>query len=318
MSFLLGVEIDNSRVVWIYNSEQTSPQNIRLTTVSENQQKADIKFYIKKGEKKELLCSENLNGLPPMKAGEPSIDIKPRVSNKTFLYEIYLNDKLIRRSSHDLSKYLKSKKPLIISGIILCIFIIAALFFFLIPVEKSTEKPAAVETTVEKTIETEKPIVVEKPAQMPDILEQPESSTEELPIENPITETVFIESEITDRYMVYFQPESSELTSEGRAGLRTFINKLPGQGDFEEARFQLEIRGHCARYGTEEGRSELSKERAINVFNFLKSEWGIEADSIISGAGASEPVSLKRNEQHLNRRVDINIKGNIKKREQTN
>ena len=63
--------------------------------------------------------------------------------------------------------------------------------------------------------------------------------------------------------------------------------------------------------------AELSKARALRVYNFLKSEWGIEADSLVTGAGASQPVTLNRNEQYLNRRVDINIKGNIKKRETT-
>ena len=74
----------------------------------------------------------------------------------------------------------------------------------------------------------------------------------------------------------------------------------------------MEIRGHCARFGTEEGRAELSKERATAVYNFIKSEWGIKADSLVTGAGASEPVTLNRDEQYLNRRVDVNIKGNYK------
>ncbi|HAK46859.1 MAG TPA: hypothetical protein DCO79_13200 [Spirochaeta sp.] len=311
MNFLLGVEIDNSRIVWIYNSERSSTRPVRLTTVSENQQKADIKFYIKSKDKKHFLCSESITGLPAMSAGEPSIDIKPGVSGKTFYYEIYINGKLVRRSSHDLSRYLRSKVPFFAAGgLLAAAAVILLIVLVLIPM--FTENNQIVAEKKAEQLKTADPAVVEPPET--EIKEQ--KPAEPLPEPQP-ARLVFIEREITDRYSVYFQPESDKLTAEAVSGLRVFIDKLPKENDFEEAQFELEIRGHCARYGTEEGRAELSKERALKVYSFLKTGWGIEADSFVTGAGASEPVSLKRDEQHLNRRVDINIKGNLKKIETT-
>ncbi|MDC7227211.1 MAG: OmpA family protein [Spirochaetales bacterium] len=309
MGFLLGVEIDNSRVVWIWDSEHSSTRPIKLTTVSENQNKAEIKFYLKKDGSRYYLMSESITDLPAMHAGEPSINIKPRVSDKTFHYDILLNGKRVRSGSHGLRKYLRSKAPFITAAVSAAVIILILLAVFLfIPMLRSSGKtqPAANTPSAANTpTARETPpvnIITSGSAESPEVEESP-------------PETVFIESEITDRHAVYFKPDSAELTADAISGLRDFIGKLPGEGDFEEAEFELEIRGHCAKYGTEEGRAELSRDRALNVYSFLKSDWNIEADSFVSGAGAAEPVSLRRDEQHLNRRVDINIKGNLKLKE---
>ena len=339
MNFSLGVVIDNSRLVWLYDSEHSSTRPVRLTTVTDNQHKADIKFYIKHSGKKEFLCTENIINIPLMKAGEPSIDIKPRVSSKTFFYEIFVNGRLVRRSSCKLNKYLRTKTPFLIGGISLVAVILILLgIFYLPPLLRAGEPPrGTVETNVkqqpdvrqsaeqarpvEKKPEENQPAKVDTSAQTENpVPEQTEVQQEkeqpivsEPPPEPETKSPVFVESEITDRYSVYFKPDSPDLTAEARLGLSEFIQKLPTKKDFDEAEFELEVRGHCARYGTEEGRAELSRERALTVYNYLKSQWGIEADSLVSGAGASEPVTLKLEEQYLNRRVDINIKGNIRK-----
>ena len=327
MGFLIGVEIDNSRLVWIHDSAHTSTRAVRLTTVVDNQHKADIKFYIKNSGKKSFLCAETITGLPPMKAGEPSIDIKPRISGKTFLYEIYVNGKLVRRSTCSLAKYIRTKTPFIITRILAAAIFILLGLLYLKPVisdDKNNAKvaePAASQQPAEQNpsenpepsaapVPTPEEAVKESAVPPPAEIQPAEKEPEPVPV---TAKPVFIESEITDRHSVYFQPESSELTAEAIQGLDCFINELPGKGDFTEASFELEVRGHCARYGTEEGRAELSNERALTVYKYLKTAWGIEADSLVTGAGASEPVTLEIEEQHLNRRVDINIRGNLKK-----
>lgn len=301
MSFLIGVEIDNCRIAWILNSEYPKSGQIKLTTVSENQHKAEIKFYIKKSGKKYLLCTENLTGIPEMPAGEPSIDIQPSVSGKSLNYQIYINGKLIKRSTYDLSRYLRSYKPLLILVIVLA-FLGATAAIFLIALSNPKKiQDVNSEKTPKITLEQQKVVQPKQDVSPP----LPETKQDTAQI-------VLIESEITDNYRVYFQPDSAVLTADTADGLKLFIKNLPSRDDYKESDFHIEVRGHCAFYGTEEGRAELSEERALMVFNFLKSEWGIDADSLITGAGSSEPLTLDKNEQYLNRRVDINIRGKVK------
>jgi len=72
---------------------------------------------------------------------------------------------------------------------------------------------------------------------------------------------------------------------------------------------RITVRGHCAPRGTEEGRRELSEERAAGVASFLR-QAGVEIEnSRVSGLGAREPVSLLEKDEHLNRRVEIILEG---------
>ena len=306
MAFLIGVEIDNSRIVWIYDSEKDESSAVKLTTVTSNQKNAEIKFYIKYLDKKHHLCAENVTDIPLMPAGKPSIEIIPFVKGKMFHYEIYVNERLVKRSRANISDYRKTRKPLFLIPVILAI-IAALILIFLFLIQPLLIIPDSFEKSV---TEAEVKPAIEQPE--PEI--QPEPETPPEPVVPPV-QPIFIESEISDRHIVYFNPDSSVLSREAIQALEIFIRKLPDENDFDEGLFKMEVRGHCAKYGTEEGRAELSRDRAVNVYNFLKSEWGIEADSVISGAGASEPVTLKRDEQYLNRRVDINIKGNLSKKQ---
>jgi outer membrane protein OmpA-like peptidoglycan-associated protein len=101
------------------------------------------------------------------------------------------------------------------------------------------------------------------------------------------------------------------LTSEAKNELRNFISLLPDPGSLLESNLELAVEGHCARYGTEEGRAELSRERASNTYNYLLSIWNGEASAEVRGAGASKPVTVDREKQYLNRRVYLELKGTI-------
>ncbi len=307
MSYLLGVGIDKNRIAWIFNSEKNIFKPTKLTTVSDNQRKAEIHIYLGKKDQKHLLYTETIENIPPMPAEEPSIDFIPEIRKHSLIYEIYLNGKYIKRNTISLRRYTGGSNRLLI--VILLLLAVAALatavFFLLIPQSRPAIQEALPET-------------VEKPEEQPPatsvVTEEPikeVSAVEE--ISAPPAEIVYTENMISDRASVFFLPDSAKLTDETIRGLEMFIDKLPSHDDYEEGSFKLEIKGHCARYGTEEGRAELSRERAVNVYNFLETEWGIEADSMITGVGSSEPATLERNQQHLNRRVDIEVKGKIKK-----
>jgi outer membrane protein OmpA-like peptidoglycan-associated protein len=104
-------------------------------------------------------------------------------------------------------------------------------------------------------------------------------------------------------YAVYFEPDETELTEPAREELREIAGVLQR---FPEA--QVRIVGHTALFGTEEGRIEISRGRAQNVFQFLRREgWEPEAEPTVAWEASTDPVTLDREEQQLNRRVEIEI-----------
>ncbi|NOY10192.1 MAG: OmpA family protein [Spirochaetes bacterium] len=101
--------------------------------------------------------------------------------------------------------------------------------------------------------------------------------------------------------VIYFAPDSSVLTTEAEKKLTAII---PGLNRIKKGR--IIIRGHCALYGTEKGRTELSGQRAANTLMFLISRgWRPEHTPEVKGYGGKYPVTTDPDKQNLNRRVEI-------------
>ena len=125
---------------------------------------------------------------------------------------------------------------------------------------------------------------------------------EEIAVEEPAPPEVPAE---TIRRTVYFEPESAALTEESRGVLLQVLNLLTR---YEDAK--VEIIGHCALYPTVIERKTLSVERAEQVYSFLVTHgWTPEVPPDIRGVGGDRPVTTAEHQQHLNRRVEINILG---------
>ncbi len=117
-----------------------------------------------------------------------------------------------------------------------------------------------------------------------------------------------------DPRVVYFLPESSELTAETTAALRQLVVELQdwassAQVDVRESlRVGLTVRGHTALYGNEGSRLELSAARATAVTTFLvnaMSAAGLSSEASLEALGGSEPVSDQEERQWENRRVEV-------------
>lgn len=329
MNFLLGIEINDHRIAWIYNSAKSNISTIKLTTISAHQRKAEIKIYLKRNNRKYLIASETVTNIPNMAAGEPSIDIRPEIDGKTLNYSIYLNRKFIKKGSVRLNRYLRPWKAAGISALVIAavLLIFAGLYFFNPFKVKTTEQDkgakadiqqtdAAVEQKAESAAPAGTAATEDRAAEAEPEAAQPEPETKPptsaAAEEEPAVEIIFEERSIADSISVYFKPDNAALTQETKDKLNSFISGLPSADDFEDGKFSLQVKGHCAKFGTEEGRAELSRERADNVHIYLKNRWGIEAESVITGAGASEPYTLDKEKQFLNRRVDVNLVGDIK------
>ena len=108
-------------------------------------------------------------------------------------------------------------------------------------------------------------------------------------------------SPISMNEVIYFAPNSPLLTPGAEEKLTATI---PGLNKIKKGR--IVIRGHCALYGTEKGRTELSGQRAVNTLMFLINRgWRPEHPPIVKGYGGKYPVTTDPDKQNLNRRVEI-------------
>lgn len=103
---------------------------------------------------------------------------------------------------------------------------------------------------------------------------------------------------------IYFEPDTSFLTPAAKEKLAKLAMELrPYEGP------QVRIRGHCALYGTERGRIELSRQRAREAYSYLREAgWRPQSPPKITGMGGKEPVTTDEHRQYLNRRVEVLIR----------
>lgn len=104
-------------------------------------------------------------------------------------------------------------------------------------------------------------------------------------------------------FVVYFEPNETDLTAGARAELANvaaLLRELP------DAR--VRIVGHTALFGTEEGRREISRGRAEEVYRFLRQQgWEPEREAVVAWEASTDPVTRDRGQQRLNRRVEIEV-----------
>lgn len=103
--------------------------------------------------------------------------------------------------------------------------------------------------------------------------------------------------------VIYFEPDRIRLTEEARSTLRSVADRLP-----EAKESVVRIVGHTALFGTEEGRFEISRGRAERVYEFLlQLAWEPETTPTVAWEASQDPVTLDRDEQWRNRRVEIEV-----------
>jgi len=100
---------------------------------------------------------------------------------------------------------------------------------------------------------------------------------------------------------IYFAPNSTALTDGARREIRSLASQLPVAADT-----QVTIIGHAAPFGSEAGRSDISRGRAYAVFDALRDAgWAPATEPLIEWRGALEPVTMDLQEQDRNRRVEL-------------
>ena len=103
--------------------------------------------------------------------------------------------------------------------------------------------------------------------------------------------------------VIYFSPNNTTINKNASLLLKELAVELK-----KNANALVEISGHCAMSGTEEGREELSRERAYNIVAYLKQEgWEPVTEPVVRWYGGTQPVTSIEDEMYRNRRVEIRI-----------
>lgn len=317
MSAFLTVEVEHSHYTRIFDLDQANSITLSLTTLVDYQKKAEIKIYFVDDQRKELVYTYLVDPIPRAKAGEPQILLKADFNGKYSLILVFsLNGQQLGREKISLRRYLKRKFELSPWLLLIPAVLVIAGAILVLPRACTDGQEATTTVTRRETVRTEEPrseasgteastaespvtgteTADDQPPEAPDSGPAPESADGTETGSAAGSEAPFMLSKT-----IYFDPDNTVLTQKARTELQEVARLLEERDDI-----QVEIIGHCALYGTEEGRAEISRLRARNTEEYLRSQgWNPDTDPAVSGRGAREPVTRVKEEQYKNRRVEI-------------
>ncbi|MBI9101244.1 MAG: OmpA family protein [Spirochaetales bacterium] len=293
-------------------------RKIILTTVKDFQRGGRLEFFWKNEEKIRSGGSIKISDLPPNKPGDPVLTINCAFNGRDKVKIGYRTDKnkrltrslIVPQDFQPERKHRSFLNPGILMVIIFGIFI--TLMIIISPwvgkSEKSTQQLPSNNRTANtlpavNQQETEETTHIERIKEQPEPTVTRDAISERTPEPSAKDETNSpVITMDTLNKSIYFQPESYELTEKAIAELEILSISLKGQ-DLS----RLRITGHCALFGTEEERVELSLKRAENTADYLRSRMDIPESTPIRGFGGSAPASMDKDKQDRNRRVEIEL-----------
>lgn len=321
MEKFLAVQVEHTRYVRLLRLDRPGKRELPLTTLADNQKQADIKLFLIEEGHKIPLHTFTLTGLPRKKAGEPRIVLDSSFNGRsTVRLRLILDGKEKENRAISLKKYLKRVFPasLLLPALLMLLVGAAALFLSLrmcgLPGDRIPEdRPPADSLSHEMSPPTSPARPLPVPPSEGDTggthaaESKKEAGEEKGPVglEEKTIEEKWVGEVSTPVFtletQVYFQPDTARLTDAAKKSLDKTADLLK-----EHPEVRVGIYGHCALYGTEKGRIELSMQRAEQVVEYLRSRgWKPEHEALVQALGGSRPVTRDSDSQHLNRRVEI-------------
>ena len=262
------VVTDNENLKPLLIASEGSAGHLPLTTIREGQKRAHIRLYQIDDTGKRKLYELTIDNLGESK---PEIDLDGICRGGAVHLTFLLNGAPIKHVSLPIHEATTVKRPWWLLAP--AVLIAAALVFLLFPDEAPPPAPANGSFTI------------------------PSDPVESSTIVEPPSAVIVEALEAT----VYFSPNSAVLlpdTQEALLGLAEELSTKP--------EWRVQVSGHCALAGTEQGRIELSWERAQMVSSYLlASGWSPQEAPVLTGFGGKMPVTVDEDLQHLNRRVEI-------------
>jgi len=304
----IAVKLEGNKYHNIVPLVSGTEKNLVLTTVYDNQTRGTVHIVIKDGDTAVPVESITVAGIPPAEAGKTDINIFCRIQRRNRLYiEISVNDEVRVAKVIGLNRYIPGKSARDKLLLALLLLLIAGITF----ISLYTNKPAKSAGLVQEVQaipkqETQKVQAMPKKAAQAGPLLKSHAQTS--PAEQTLTKSVAANPDKTKLpapllkpQIIYFTPNSSLLNPEAKKKLKALIPLLNSVKELK-----ANIKGHCALFGTEKGRTELSLQRAVNTLNFLKKNgWNPLTEPRVAGYGGKHPVTRNPRKQDLNRRVEI-------------
>lgn len=348
MGNLIEVEIENRSYIKLQELGQSSEGILKLTTLIDNQPGVIIKVFLNKDGERILIKNLEVRHLSPKASGLPRFELISSYEKKKLYLTLKVDGKKVDASEIKLAGYLRNKYPVLytIIGIIAVLLLIFGARWLIgtisqpitnyetkpEPLEYAT-KPASAETeedsraaepaeespiTTKSSIpeqeKTDTTVESESPeATLPGQSDSNQTDTSNKSSDITITQTeektqpappsVSTETASSIAQIIYFSPNNTTINRNAVLLLKELAVELK-----KNTNALVEISGHCAMSGTEEGREELSRERAYNVVAYLKQEgWEPVTEPVVRWYGGTQPVTSEEEEMYRNRRVEIRI-----------
>ncbi len=356
MNYYCAVEVEHVRYARFLPLDQARKRSMELTTLADNQRRAEVNLYLMRGEERIFLYTFTLDPLPQKPAGAPRIVLHGDFDGRhTLRVDIKVDGSRYGGTEISLRRYLpRSRRPYLLLLLIPAAVVLFGSFLLArsclspavsggpSPEPEKTEEQSeeqrdtyggeenGTEGTAEESTEEQSYAATEDAASPDETAQQEEQSAsgeESAAAADQDTEAADRESAAADQAAaekpeerggapntekpaaapqektVYFPPDSARLTDNVKEKLRELV---PTLRNIQATR--VEIAGHCALYGTEQGRMGLSADRARAVYRYLqRSGWNPEDKPNITWYGGKQPVTEERDEQRLNRRVEIRV-----------
>lgn len=327
----IAVGTDRNRKLPVKDLLLRGKGELRIRTVDPNQPQAEIPVYLVRDDKTYLLKKIPLSGLRPQKDGFSHLHCYFSVQGRS----LHCRIRHIRRWVYDdkfslVPPALKRRNGFIAGAVAFLLILLLLLFFFLrgqsvviAPSENGTVKGTAQSNFSENNQSESSASDGSNPetdslstegdnrgTNFPDV-EKEADSVQSNSDEKDNSSAVSIADDNPPEpadlppegliLTVYFEPERFRLTPPALSALKELIAQWSGW-----SQASLLITGHCALYGTEEGRLALSDSRAEEVLKWLVQNSSVEAENLqSSGRGIQEVVTRESGKQNLNRRVEI-------------
>jgi outer membrane protein OmpA-like peptidoglycan-associated protein len=319
--YLLGIAIDGGKYAVVNSEISKSGRIVKLKALSAVQNKAVLKFYIKKKNTFVHVKTERLNGLYRKANNAAEITLTIKYSFFKWIIEISnpgIESYTVKFSAVNRLKYLLTAAvPAVVSVVLILGFkpagFINELFFSGKPLsEDVSADPDSGQHTVNPLLNEENNASDSSSG----ITQSSGESVQTAPAQEKSAEKIEKTEKKVFYASVYFQPDCFRLNAAAENTLDQLAENVNSflksfQADSENTTGSVEIvltsEGHCAKYGTESGRMKLSEKRASATAEYIADLLPEKIRIIIKGLGSSRPATVNPDKQNLNRRAEITV-----------
>lgn len=343
----LGVEIDNTRIVEVMPIAYGASGTIDLAAIERGQRRAIVNLYVLRGRSRKLLTSITVRDLPAFPNRRALLRLRASVDRAGELrVRLDLEDRPYHDQRIDARRYMRRLLVPLIAAAAAALILAALLVILLGGIGPSAEPRAADDREAPEAAaaageeQDEAPAVDIPPAGGDgDADEAPadaaagaeddgadagagagdrtvdggdgdasDTAADRVEDAQPAAEDRVVAEESPAlgpaEWSVYFAPDSPVLDANARSRLAAAAERLAAYPSDASVR----IIGHTALAGTEQGRYDLSRQRAQNAFAYLQSAgWEARQAVTVQGIGGEQPVTRDPERQELNRRVEITV-----------